>query len=623
MARREHPKGQPLRSNTSGARPAPIQGAWSPSASGLLLPVGQPPAAINPIDAMAVRTFVLEQELGLQPVSPTEIDALLRAVPFEAGALALSQVSCALWTSGRGVRDQVELARALFGDDPIVKRMARIVSDDPERMLFAEQPLMLLLSLLILHGGDEPTLDLGDAGARAMPRLVTAAPSLADPIEFDTATGDPSWPAVLTFMVRNFLLNARADYASALARTWALHGRGSMAGFASARPKLQDTYQWLKADSHGLAVEDQIALAFALQTEADNSKPPGFVPRQTALAFITSLGVSPDDAPKALTLLAGDRAWFREQLQSTGTDRATLSWNVFPYLSRPFLQREDGDLILLSRRGLESWATSGVYYRLLDSARQRGKVRRFTAQLGEAVEDHALHLTRRSFERSRLVDRGRVSGEVVYGKGGGSKTSDIAVVFPRDLVLIEICSSRITLPSRLHGDEQHVVEDVEKVLIGKVRQLARVIRDIRTGDAAIPGLNDPAAVRIWPLVVTQDSFGATPEIWRLLHERVPEIENAPDVRPLEVLDFEDLEIVLGLIEQDHHLVELLTRKQHVGHRYWDVRRWIAHDPEVHIQRRATGVADAWREIGPSVARRLRLVDSATDYASDESKRPAT
>src|SRR2546425_705156 len=87
-------------------------------------------------------------------------------------------------------------------------------------------------------------------------------------------------------------------------------------------------------------------------------------------------------------------------------------------------------------------------------------------------EIDALLIGRREWYAERFGELGdddvAVSGERVYtARGSEMKTSDVALAFPHDLVLIEVVSARLTREMQVEGDPLLLASALERMILKK------------------------------------------------------------------------------------------------------------------------------------------------------------
>jgi hypothetical protein len=292
--------------------------------------------------------------------------------------------------------------------------------------------------------------------------------------------------------------------------------------------------------------------------------------------MLTQLGQGdiPHDAP----VIASSRSRFNEGFGRFGGGEAAMSWEVRPFTNTPFLRLTDGDLLLLSPTWLLSWLGEGFHYRALRRAQELGeatsvKYQRFA---GEITELYALDLA-----NAGVADPGAVFGEQRYGRNDGDRTSDVAVVSGRDLVLFEVHARRVSAAAAVSGTAAEATLEISRLLVKKVDQLGPCIGALLGGDASLPGIDISEIERIWPIVVSVGHVMQTRNLWDYLHATMDKTKSAPladpRVQPLQVMDISDYEKLFGLVEAGEDLPGMLAHKASGPYRERDVAAWL-HSP---------------------------------------------
>ena len=175
----------------------------------------------------------------------------------------------------------------------------------------------------------------------------------------------------------------------------------------------------------------------------------------------------------------------------------------------------------------------------------------------------------------RLPGSGVVHGERRYDHPQGRRrTPDIAIDRGPDLVLIEVCSGRLSLPTLIRGDVKH---DLDNKLVGKACQLSDRIDDLGDGHAAIDDVDLTLVRRIWPIVIAPAGLLQNPALWDYIDEGLNGKLTQPRVQPLTVVDLAELECLAGLIEQGTDLIQVLEEKTSPVYARLDLRKMVWND----------------------------------------------
>jgi len=557
--------------------------------------VGEPPSFLSQVYAYATET-----ELGFPEMPVEAAIAIAGELPFRASIRVIARFQRDLWASRVDQQAQLSLAQAWFGvDSEFVRRAERFLRAASNHVVFSEQQMFAVQKLLLVYARDDEKLDLSDDEYKGLLALVVATPgTLLGPQipHLDSADeGSPTTDAWLRFFVGHGGLIGRGRLKHELARADRLYRVLANTSVAREHPAYCPLDSWLTSD-YGLTFAQLQAVGFALYAGSkigDAEETPAVVDE----SYFENARPRFDPS-RGFAALSADRDWFRERLLRTTTHERSFAFDLTLFLQRPALRDQDG-LLPLSPRALESWlGATGAYYRLLDVARVRSDHARaaFATFNGALVEWYARKLVDAAFperESSPIWLAGRVYGEEPYETARGrAMTPDVVIDLTPDLVLVEVTSGRTTLGTIVQADPTIVWADLEKVLFGKLGQLAQAIRNIRVGIAKIGDI-DPAHVdRIWPVLVTDEALLQTPALWDAVRDRLPGELQSVGVQPVVILDLEDFEHLMALIEAGHSLTSILEEKTSAQWRELEFALWYQ-QKEGTIEPPPTSAIDRW------------------------------
>jgi hypothetical protein len=224
-------------------------------------------------------------------------------------------------------------------------------------------------------------------------------------------------------------------------------------------------------------------------------------------------------------------------------------------------------------------------YRLLDAAghglhnqdawRARGRFLTFAGALGE---QYVLRLVRTSLQQAEAVGAVRVHGEVEFHVGRDRRDSpDVAIASGPDLVLMEVYSGRMSREARTDTSSTALEDFVRRAVADKLEELGNRVDDLLAGHLRY-GDVDLAMVRhIWAvLVLAGDAIAPTPLLWGHLRSSCPDCfhDDARVRRPI-ICDLDGLESLVALVEEGHHMPELLSLFLRSGHAEFPVRNWTS------------------------------------------------
>jgi hypothetical protein len=154
----------------------------------------------------------------------------------------------------------------------------------------------------------------------------------------------------------------------------------------------------------------------------------------------------------------------------------------------------------------------------------------------------------------------------------------VAIDLGLDLVLFEVTASRFTEKSLVDADAEKVRADIAKMVTEKLRQLDRVITDLKSEEAQLPEVEMRLVQRIWPVVVTGDFVWQNPALHAHIRSGMGGLFARPGIQPFTLLNMEDYERVLGLPSQGFSIVTFLERKTNPQWRKRDFVSWFNGDP---------------------------------------------
>jgi hypothetical protein len=589
---------------------------------GPVVVVGKPP------DFMAqIEVFVDEAGIGGNKSSLTDLEALAGDLPFEPAMLVLAGAAGKAFGLHGDRKAELELAREVYSDE-IYERIVDFFTRHPNAELWSEQQVFILQRLVIEHARDGVLAEgmnyleqhLTTGGIIAAGSLISAAVAVAR----DPSRDVEDW---LAFFVQNGAYNAKARPLGELARAQEIYTQ------IARLPEMADAVcpidEWMCEDYH-FTIEEQLTIGFALAAmtntwneDLEAGTRPRIVPEHLD-DLLAKLGFA-ERKQELLDLVSAERTEYAAEFAEAGTEIEKLAWETRPLMRHPFLRTEDGSLLLLSPRAIQSWLTDGFHYRLLGSAQKRSASdpkrktsRRYTAYMGELVEAHVLGLVRSSYGE-RPIGSGRVYGDQPYEtKDGEAKTSDVAIDLGLDLVLIEVSGSRLRAETLLEGSADSVGEDLKRMLVAKIIQLHGCIDALLDGSAETPagsGEVDLSRIeRIWPVVVSAGAIVQNGLVWHHVREKTTELLEQAKVQPPTLLDLEDLEQLLGLVESGRDICALLAGKTTGPYRDLELAIYLNEAPGAPRERpRPEKVEASWQAV---IERAQAMIDLTKGIAPD-------
>jgi hypothetical protein len=550
-----------------------------------------------------------ERTLGLPQTTVVELRALARTLPFESAMLNLALLNLRAERVLIDAAGQWELARWFYASwSDLLARIARVRHDAPGRPIFSPQPIAMLMRLLIEDAREEPFSELTPSEFHTLQKAVLGAHSAPD-----GQLGPPTTETVVAYELQASSFFNRPPQLEEMTRSEEL-----LCLMRSEEMQASANYvpvdQWLSKS--GLRPEQQRVLGFGLSAATnaftDNHPPtPRLLARHLDQLF-NELGLA--NVSHDVPIISASRGEMQASFKALDGEGRSLSWEFRPFKSAPFLRFANGDLLLLGMPWALSWLGEGFHYRALRHAQSLGKDEsaRYTRFIGEAVERYALDLA-----HVALDSRATVLGEQHYGKGGGQRTSDIAVIWGNELILFEVHARRVTASAMATGEVTEALGEVSKLLVVKVNQVAGCISALLDGAATLPGVELDSIERIWPVVVSVGHLIQTQPVWKYVRETVePETAQAlakARVQPLQILDIADYEKFLGIAEAGTSLPTMLRHKAAGPFRERDFAAWLHGDKAAPSDApRVSALKHRWDAMSIQIKRTNELAAAAQE-----------
>ncbi len=213
-------------------------------------------------------------------------------------------------------------------------------------------------------------------------------------------------------------------------------------------------------------------------------------------------------------------------------------------------------------------------------------------------------------------------GEQRYGKGGGKLTTDVAVIWDRDLILFEVHARRVKADALAIGEVTEALEEVSKLLVVKIDQVASRIEELLAREATLPDVELDSIDRIWPVVVSVGHLIQTQHVWNYLRASVKAETTGTltktRVQPLQVLDMTDYERLLGIVEAGADLPAILARKTGGPFAERDLAAWLWGDRSApSANARLSLLEERWDAMGTKLQRTRELAQDAQEAVSEE------
>jgi hypothetical protein len=545
----------------------------------------------------------VESDLGLMETSFKELRALVAALPFETATLLYARLAAEFEQAGEDVDRQLSVLVEITDNGPIVEPVSRFLRSHARARVFGPQQFVALLRLCIeLASPGEYDPAAYEQFRFTVLRALFASSTVVTYSTSAATKGATDWGRWLAVLVQNGGYHASVAAMNAITREQILL---DLAGDPAVGEPVDrvPAHDWMTND-YGLSSRQQLAVGMLAlgQTGALESDKPtsdrSILPVGWAAAIAAQCGME-DRTDAIVGLLTADRKWYAEEFAKAPNTVMDVSWRRVPFEVRPFLRRASGEMLLTSPQALMSWLTAGMNHRLIAAAEKRDETQRYRRYRGQLVEQYTLDLMRSALSGA---DSDRVYGEQTYTvRKSKAKTSDVAVDAGPDLILFEVVSGTLQTRTLLDVDEEAVSKDLQRLVLGKAKQLSNCIDALVSGAAKLNNVDLGRVQRIWPVVVCAGALLQTELLWDHIRTGLGGLLAEPRTQGLTLLDLEDYELLVGLVEHGSAVADILARKASSAYRDGELQLWIRHDPTAPQPAVPTLLTDWYLRIGSDIA----------------------
>lgn len=445
---------------------------------------------------------------------------------------------------------QRELIGEVFGSDTDFARILRAQLDRGEpTVVFCEQQLVHLARLVVLHADPRPADDF--AGGELYEEWLDCLLGVTDLLDLGLEIEDPD--ERVSWELRQCGLNHRDDLLPSIA----LHHEVYRVLMPEMDPAAVEVVGAAFAAHTGMSLADFFMIGAAAQ--ARFTQHPGALLRPAE--YLASTELTEAQWQPFFDLLARDQATLAAELAAEEVRYGATTYGSLSFDRFPLFEREPGVYSLISLPSLARRTNAGVYHLLAEAAEAEGLERTaHTRSFGLPFQRSVEQTLRRGVEASG--NPVPVAADVRYGSSPGRMrdSSDVILGYERNPVFVEVVSGPLRAGTLTRGDRAHFEADLERLVIGKARQLQTSITDFFSGVLELPGFDPETTRRIWPVIVSTYEFPMREEIARRIDERLVETGRLQDERiaPLALISAEELFFCEGMMERGATFVSLIS-----------------------------------------------------------------
>ncbi len=482
---------------------------------GILVPATE--ARADPVPDLEATVYLSYLDLtgGVALREPDIVERLRRLSAADC-LWAIAHLSTRLAAESRpseSARLQARLVQEIIGDGQLGQALLQRLRDGSASTVFCEQQLVHLARLVVLHADRRPHDDFGDGALRE--EWGTCLIGVTDLLDADLDVEDP--PQRLAWEIRQCCLNYHEDQLPVTAIhhevyrvIWPQlgHRRAREVEEAFTRHTGMQIAEYFTV---GAAV-----LARFLTRGASEDGAPGIQPAQ---AFAqTTMAKGTWEAFFALT--ARDLDALRDELMAEASQYGDSTYSSLTFERYPLVEIEPGLFLPLSMASLRRRVSQGVHHILSEAAESDGRDRRhYSSIFGEAFQESVERTLRRGVELER--SGATITADVLYGpRTERRRSSDVILEYERNPVFVEVVSGPLQAGTTTQGDLGCFRSDVDRLIVGKARQLDHCIRDFFDDELKLPAIDPALVAHAWPVLVTSHAFPHMEYILREVDRRI-------------------------------------------------------------------------------------------------------
>jgi hypothetical protein len=505
-------------------------------------------------------------------------------------------------------------SRAAPGLAPHLQR-ALAGADGQSRVFLARGLVLRTIRAVLTSASSDPAqlvekrAALGLSPPGAMELLVVAillTHQVADSMGRRASAGEPmlgGMPQSLAMeLVQNTLFHQADDVGDLLARTRLLWCEMDVAAL---RPAPRAVPMAMLEEVTGAPYDVLIATAFALWAKAQS-----YTPNEGAVLAAESL---PADLQPHLERTLAVLARTPDELAGSLRGQ-TADWQMLPLQEHPVADTDRG-LLVLDETYLLGRVTSGLFWLVHDHEKAFGddaanRWRSNHAGLFEQLAERRLQVLAPPLLGGASTYFTEEDLERVF-PGQGIKRCDVGIHFGVTVVLAEIVSGQVSVPTRTRGDVTAFRSDLDRLVFSKARQLNGTAERLL---ADLPGTRDllgAPAGRIHPVIVHAGQFPHSRVTGQLIEERLASEHLLRDARiaPLALVGLDDLELAeLVRGREGRSLPDLLDGWRASEYAETSLRNYLIHRFQLQSGVRRPAALQA--ELEPQLREITRLLDTS-------------
>jgi hypothetical protein len=209
-------------------------------------------------------------------------------------------------------------------------------------------------------------------------------------------------------------------------------------------------------------------------------------------------------------------------------------------------------------QSLQRRVSTGVFHLLSEAAESEGKDRRtYSSRFGSAFQQSVEQTLRRGVGFSQEVS---IVADERYGPRTNRRdSSDVILGYERAPVFIEVVSGPLQARTITQGDLGCFLEDANRLVVEKARQLDQCIQAFFDRELELPGVDPATVAHVWPVIVASHPFPHRERIIAAVEKQVRKAGHLQGERigGLAIVSAEELFFCEGFMQQGRTFLSLI------------------------------------------------------------------
>jgi len=294
--------------------------------------------------------------------------------------------------------------------------------------------------------------------------------------------------------------------------------------------------------------------------------------------------IADDQKEKIFNALVIEEQSLRNSLEKEIKEGPSFYLNNCTLIAKPFIQIDDDQLVCSNLSFLLSKITSGIFWTLFDHLKSKGKdpeiISRFFGILFERYVQMVFERIRGASSSLKNMNTVHLPRKYRGREGSEEESTDIILEYPEVLIFIEVVSSRLKLRDTvIEGNIDSFWADLDKMVIGKAKQLQRKIQDYKNDLFDVGGkkYSESNIKGFYAIIIGLEGF----PYWAAVREELEEklcadslLQPKDGIRGWDFIDVEEIEYLESVLSTESMLNLLEEKLSHPELKHMAIKNFL-------------------------------------------------